>query len=252
MKIDLSGKTVLITGGSRGIGAAAALLFGEAGASVGVNYYRNETAAAEVARAIGSGRAEPIQADMADPEAVERMIGRLTERFGRLDVLVNNAAIFALNRFDRDDYDGWQRGWRETLGVNLLGAANAAFLAMRAMRAHGGGRIINIASRAAFRGETEFADYGASKAALVNLTRSIARSCAPQGITAVAVAPGFVQTDMAAEAIATQGDELRAQVPMGRIATVEDVAGVIVFLASPHAAYLNGATVDVNGGSWFH
>ena len=250
--IDLTGKSVLVTGASRGIGAAAARLLGDAGANVGVNYVRSEAAAAAVVREIGEERAEAIAADMADPAAVEAMIERMVSRFGRLDVLVNNAAIFDLNRFDGDDYGAWQRGWNRTFAVNVFGAANAAFLAMRQMRKSGGGRIINVASRAAFRGETEFADYGASKAALVNLTRSIARACAPEGITAVAVAPGFVETDMAAEAIATQGSELRAQVPLGRIATVADVAGVIVFLASSHATYLNGATIDVNGGSWFH
>ncbi len=252
LAIDLTGKSILVTGASRGIGAAAARLLGEAGASVGVNYIRSEAAAAALVREIGEARAEAIQADMADPAAVERMIERMVARFGRLDVLVNNAAIFDLNRFDSDDYEAWQRGWGRTFGVNVFGAANAAFLAMRHMRKSGGGKIINVASRAAFRGETEFADYGASKAALVNLTRSIARACGPEGITAVAVAPGFVETDMAAEAIAAQGNELRAQVPLGRIATVADIAGVIVFLASSWADYLNGATVDVNGGSWFH
>ncbi|HEY0590531.1 MAG TPA: SDR family oxidoreductase [Thermoanaerobaculia bacterium] len=250
--IDLSGKSILVTGASRGIGAAAARLLGQAGANVGVNYFQNEAAANDVVKEIGADRAIPIQADMADPAAVERMVDAMAARFGRLDVLVNNAAIFEDNRFDRPDYGGWQRGWSRTFAVNIFGASNAAFLAMRHMRAQGGGKIINIASRAAFRGETEFADYGASKAALVNLTRSIARACGPLGIIAVAIAPGFVETDMAAEAIAAQGSELRAQVPLGRIATVDDVAGVVVFLASSWADYLNGATVDVNGGSWFH
>ncbi len=250
--IDLSGTSILVTGASRGIGAAAARLLGQAGANVGVNYFQNEAPADAVVNEIGADRAIPIRADMADAAAVERMVETMVGRFGRLDVLVNNAAIFEDNRFDRDDYGAWQRGWERTFAVNVFGAANAAFLSMRQMRKQRGGKIINIASRAAFRGETEFADYGASKAALVNLTRSIARACGPLGIIAVAVAPGFVETDMAAEAIAAQGSELRAQVPLGRIATVDDVAGVIVFLASRWADYLNGATVDVNGGSWFH
>lgn len=252
MQIDLSGQTVLVTGASRGIGAAAARLLGQAGASVAVNYFQNEAAAGAVVRDIGADRALAVRADMADPDAVERMVEATVARFGRLDVLINNAAIFEDNRFDGADYAAWQHGWGRTFAVNVFGAANAAFLAMRHMRRQGRGKIVNVASRAAFRGETEFADYGASKAALVNLTRSIARACGPLGIVAVAVAPGFVETDMAAEAIAAQGDELRAQVPLGRIATVDDVAGVIVFLASRWADYLNGATVDVNGGSWFH
>jgi NAD(P)-dependent dehydrogenase (short-subunit alcohol dehydrogenase family) len=119
------------------------------------------------------------------------------------------------------------------------------------MRKQSGERIINIASRAAFRGETEFADYGASKAALVNLTRSIARGCAKDGISSVCVAPGFIDTEMAAGELARNFHEIVGQVPLGRIGTIDDVAPLIIFLASHHAEYLNGATVDVNGGSWF-
>ncbi|HVR44663.1 MAG TPA: SDR family NAD(P)-dependent oxidoreductase [Thermoanaerobaculia bacterium] len=248
--IDLTGKSVLVTGGSRGIGAEAARLFVEAGASVGVNWLRSEGEANALVAELGRERAEPIRADLGDPAEVERMVERMLERFGRIDVLVNNAGRFVANPFDGDDYEAWQRGWRRTIEVNLFGPANAAYLAMRAMRARGGGRIVNVASRAAFRGETEFADYGASKAALVNLTRSIARACAPL-ITAVGVAPGFVETDMAAEEIAAHRDELIRQVPLGRFATVAEVAAVIVFAASSRADSLNGATIDVNGGSWF-
>lgn len=250
-EIDLTGKSVLITGGSRGIGAAAARLLARAGACVVVNWVRSERAARTLVSEIGIERAEAVQADVAEPADLERLVERTVERFGSLDVLINNAAIFALNRFDRDDFEGWRLGWERTFAVNIFGAANAAFLAMRQMRRQGGGKIINVASRAAFRGETEFADYGASKAALVNLTRSIARACASEGILAIGVAPGFVETDMAAEQIAARGAELRAQVPMGRIGTVDDVAGLLVFLASPWSDYMNGATVDVNGGSWF-
>ncbi|MGH9456437.1 MAG: SDR family NAD(P)-dependent oxidoreductase [Thermoanaerobaculia bacterium] len=252
MQIDLSGKVVLITGASRGIGAEAARLMARAGALVGANFVRDEAAARRLVDEIGTGRAEALQGDVGSPEDVERVVARTVERFGRLDVLVNNAAIFQVNPFDAADYGAWQRGWRRTFDVNVFGAANASFLAIREMRRQGGGKIINVASRAAFRGETEFADYGASKAALVNLTRSIARACAKDGIIATAVAPGFVETDMAAEELAAKRDELRAQVPLGRIATVADIAGVIVFLASSWGDYLNGATVDVNGGSWFH
>ena len=175
----------------------------------------------------------------------------MIDEVGRIDVLVNNAATFEMNPFDRDDYDAWQRGWRRTFDVNVFGAANAAFLAMRSMRAHGGGKIINVASRAAFRGETEFADYGASKAALVNLTRSIARGCAKDNIVASCVAPGFIETEMARGELDAHYDEIVGQIPLRRVGTVHDVAAVILFLASPMADYLNGVTIDVNGGSWF-
>lgn len=252
MNIDLSGRVVLITGGSRGIGKAAALLCGASGAKVAVSYRERADAAEEVVHAIGLERALAVRADTGDPEAVRSMIDTVLARFGRIDVLVNNAAVYRKNPFEGGDYEAWQRGWLETFRVNVFGAANAAFLAMAAMRTQGGGRIINVASRAAFRGETENADYGASKAALVNLTRSIARGCAKDGITSVCVAPGFVETEMAAAELSKNLDQIVGQVPLGRVATVDDVSPVILFLASPISEYLNGVTIDVNGGSWFH
>jgi len=246
--IDLSNKVVLVTGASRGIGKQAAIRLASAGASVAVNYHRSEEEAADVAKQIG-GLA--VRADVSDPQQTEAMIDAVVERFGRIDVLVNNAAIFEFNPFDGDDYAKWQRGWQQTFALNVFGAANAAFLAMRSMRQHGGGKIINIASRAAFRGETEFADYGASKAALVNLTISIARGCAKDNIVASCVAPGFIETEMARAELDAHYDEIVSQIPLRRVGTPGDVAAVILFLASPHADYLNGVTIDVNGGSWF-
>jgi NAD(P)-dependent dehydrogenase (short-subunit alcohol dehydrogenase family) len=251
-EIDLTNKVILITGASRGIGREAAILLGKAGASVGVNYFRGASEAEDVVRMIGSDRAVAVQADMASPAEVERMIAAVVERFGRLDVLVNNAAVFDLNPFDGEDYEAWRRGWEKTFAINVFGAANAAFLAMRPMRRQGGGKIINIASRAAYRGETEFADYGASKAALVNLTISIARGCAKDNITSTCIAPGFIETDMAKAEIDRQRQAILEQIPLRRIGLPMDVAGTVLFLASPLADYLNGATIDVNGGSWFH
>jgi 3-oxoacyl-[acyl-carrier protein] reductase len=250
--LDLTGKTALITGASRGIGRETAIRFGEAGANVAVNYFSSESDAHDVVTRIGADRALPVRADVADPEQVQRMVDETVARFGRLDILVNNAATFDLNRFEDDDYAAWQRGWRRTFAVNVFGAANAAYLSMRAMRRTGGGKIINVASRAAFRGETEFADYAASKAALVNLTRSIARACAKDNIVATCVAPGFIETEMARAELEAHGQEILSQIPLRRVGTVEDVSAVILFLASPMADYLNGATIDVNGGSWFH
>lgn len=248
--LDLTGKVVLITGASRGIGAETAIRFGAAGAKVAINYSRSESEANAVAAAIGE-RAMTVRADVADPAQVPAMIASVVERFGRLDILVNNAAIYDLNLFDGDDYVAWDRGWRRTFDLNVFGAANVAFLAMREMRKTGGGKIINVSSRAAFRGETEFADYGASKAALVNLTRSMARACAKDNIVTSCVAPGFIATEMAREQLETNYDDIVSQIPLGRVGTVDDVASVILFLASPLADYLNGVTIDINGGSWF-
>src|SRR5207247_5610814 len=130
---------------------------------------------------------------------------------------------------DGPDYAAWQRGWRTTFDVNVFGAANAAYLAMCSMRKTGGGKIINIASRAAFRGETEFPDYGASKAALVNLTRSIARACAEDNITATCVAPGFIETEMARSELELDREDIVNQIPLGQAGSVRDVAAVILF-----------------------
>ncbi len=250
--LDLTNKVVLITGASRGIGRETALHFAQAGALLALNYRQSAQETASLVAQIGEERSFAIRADLADPAQTEEMIEATVKRFGRIDVLVNNAAIFDLNPFDGGDYLAWQLGWRRTFDVNVFGAANAAYLAMRAMRANGGGRIINVSSRAAFRGETEFADYGASKAALVNLTRSIARACAKDNIIASCVAPGFIETEMAQEELAKHRKEIEAQIPLGRVGTPADVAATILFLASPQASYLNGVTIDINGGSWFH
>jgi NAD(P)-dependent dehydrogenase (short-subunit alcohol dehydrogenase family) len=249
-KLDLSAKIVLITGASRGIGAETARRMAAEGATVIVNYHGSDAAADSVVNAIGE-KAVAMKADVTDPKALKQLVDDILTRFGRIDVLVNNAAIFEYNPFDGDDYDAWQDGWRRTFDLNVFAAANAAWLAMRAMRRNGGGKIINVASRAAWRGETEFADYGASKAALVNLTRSIARGCAKDNIVASCVAPGFIETEMAKPELMKHYDEIVNQIPLRRVGSVDDVAGVILFLASPMGDYLNGVTIDINGGSWF-
>ena len=250
-QIDLTGKVALITGASRGIGRQAAIRIASAGAQVAVNYHRSESEALDVVRQIGK-TAMSVRADVSDPAQAEAMTNAVVERFGRVDILVNNAATYDMNRLDGDDYAAWQRGWERTFALNVFGAANAAFLAMRSMRKNGGGKIINIASRAAFRGETEFADYAASKAALVNLTISIARACAKDNIVASCVAPGFIETDMARSELEAHREDILNQIPLRRVGSVDDVASVILFLASSMADYLNGVTIDVNGGSWFH
>jgi len=250
-RLDLNGKVALVTGASRGIGRETAIRMAGAGAQVAVNYHRSEAEALDVVREIGEN-AMPIHADVSDPADTEAMANAVIERFGRIDILVNNAATYAMNTFEGADYAAWQRGWHRTFALNIFGAANAAFLAMRSMRQNGGGKIINIASRAAFRGETEFADYAASKAALVNFTRCIARACAKDNIVASCVAPGFIETEMARSELEAHGDDIISQIPLRRVGSVADVASVILFLASPMADYLNGVTIDVHGGSWFH
>ncbi|MDB5028454.1 MAG: dehydrogenase, short-chain alcohol dehydrogenase like protein [Candidatus Eremiobacteraeota bacterium] len=247
--VDLRDRVVLLTGGSRGIGAASVRALRRAGAQVFFTYRDRAAEAEALCRELGDGVAS-AQVDLGDPAALPGIVDGCVARFGGLDVLVNNAGTFAENPFDGDDLAAWRAGWRRTFEVNLFGAADLAWLAMRVMRARGEGAIVNVASRAAHRGELTFADYGASKAALVNLTKSIARSCAGDGIVAFAVAPGFVETDMAAGEIALRGAAIAAEIPLGRITSAEDVAHVVAFLCTPLARHLNGATLDVNGGSY--
>jgi len=250
MNIDLGGRVVLITGGSRGIGRQTALLIGSCGANVAITYATRRDAADEVVAAIGAERALAIQADAGVPEDVKRMVDETIARFGRIDVLVNNSAIHAINPFDGDDYAAWQRGWRRTIEVNLFGAANAAFLVIPWMKRQGGGKIINVASRSGFRGELEFPDYGASKAGMMNLTKSLARTHAKQGIIATCVAPGYVETETSAHDLERFRERIEGEIPLGRVAQPDDVAKTILFLASPLSDYLAGVTIDVNGGSY--
>lgn len=240
---------VLITGGSRGIGAAIVRALHAAGASVVFTYNREAQRASELCAALGS-RVTAIQCDVAEHEALPGLVSASIERLGSIDVLINNAATFDENPFFGTDYDSWRAGWQRTFDVNLFGAANLSWLVLQHMRDRKRGKILNIVSRAAHRGELTFADYGASKAALTNLTKSIARSCAKDGIVAIAVAPGFIETDMAAADLKTRREELAAEVPMGYVGSPEEVASIVAFFASDGANYANGATIDVNGGSY--
>jgi len=246
----------LVTGGSRGIGAEIVRALHAAGFAVCYTYVRAAAAAGDLQRELGTERVAALHCELADSETLPRIVQDCIARYGALDVLVNNAAIFAENRFDAADYAAWRAGWERTFAVNVFGAADLAWLALRAMRANAPdgygtrGRIINVTSRASHRGELAFADYGASKAALANLTRSIARSCASAGIVAFNVAPGFIETEMAAAALAELGDEIRAEIPGGRVGTPAEVARIIAFFASGAGDYATGTTVDVNGASY--
>lgn len=170
---------------------------------------------------------------------------------GRIDVLVNNAAIYEDHPLAEVSYEEWQASWRATLETNLLAAANLCYCAAQHMIAQGGGRIVNVSSRGAFRGEPTGPAYGASKAALNSMSQSLAKYLAPYGISVGVVAPGFVQTDMAREALTGQsGVEIRAQSPFNRVARPEEVAYAVLFLASQGAEFMTGAIIDVNGASY--
>jgi NAD(P)-dependent dehydrogenase (short-subunit alcohol dehydrogenase family) len=192
-----------------------------------------------------------VQADMTDAEAVGAMVDDAAARLGRLDVLVNNAGVFTAHPPTSSTYEQWQAAWSQTLAVNLVGAANATFRAVPHLVAAGGGAVVNVTSRGAFRGEPDTPAYGASKAGLNAFAQSMALALAPHGISVTAVAPGFVQTEMAREVLdGPGGDAVRAQSPLGRVARPEEVASAVVWLASPDARFSTGTIVDVNGASY--
>jgi NAD(P)-dependent dehydrogenase (short-subunit alcohol dehydrogenase family) len=240
---------VFLTGGSRGIGAAAVRALHAQGARIFFTYLREATAAEALCAELG-GRVRAVHCDLADHEALPAVVSEAAQFLGRIDTLVNNAATFDENPFFGTTYEEWREGWARTFAVNVFGAAHLTYLVLQHMRESGGGRIINVASRAAHRGELTFADYGASKAALVNLTKSIARSCAGEGIVAIAIAPGFIETEMAAEELERRRDEIEHEIPLRRVGEAEEVAGILAFFASGAGDYANGATIDVNGGSY--
>ena len=242
---------VLVTGASRGIGSAVARMFAEAGDRVAVHYGRSADEAESVRSSLpGDGHAT-VQADMADSEAVRRAVDSAAEQLGRLDVLVNNAGIFVASPPLEASYEEWQEVWSRTLAVNLVGAANAAYCAIPHMRAVGGGAVVNVSSRGAFRGEPDNPAYGASKAGMNALGQSLALALAPHDIRVGTVAPGFVETDMAREVLDGPGGEaVLAQSPFGRVARPEEVASAVFWLASEGARFASGTIIDVNGASY--
>lgn len=249
--MDFTNKVVLITGASRGIGRACAVLFAERGARVAINYQRNR-AAAEETRALLRGEGHMlIQADVANPDEVERMVSAVVEQMEGLHILVNNAGIYEDHPLPNVTYAEWQAAWRRILEANLLGAANTIYCVARHMMTAGGGRIVNVSSRGAFRGEPDAPAYGASKAGLNSMGQSLAKALAPHHIYVLTVAPGFVETDMAADMLeGPAGEAIRQQSPLGRVAKAEEVAYAVLFCAAEESAFSTGAIIDVNGASY--
>jgi 3-oxoacyl-[acyl-carrier protein] reductase len=246
-----SGRAVLVTGASRGIGAAVAREFAAAGDRVAVHYGASREAAEQVAASLAGDGHVVVDADLADADAVRAMVDGVTEALGGLDVLVNNAGVFVAHPIAETSYEDWQRAWSRTLAVNLVGAANITWCAVPHMIAAGGGRIVNVSSRGAFRGEPDQPAYGASKAGLVAFGQSLARALGPHRIAVTSVAPGWTETDMANDTLAgPRGEEIRADSPLGRVATPEEVAKAVLYLASAEAELASGSVLDVNGASF--
>jgi 3-oxoacyl-[acyl-carrier protein] reductase len=246
-------KVILITGASRGIGAAAAIKFAEANAAgVVINYRQNRQAALAVASAVEQAGAKAIvlEADISRAEDSGALVKESIDRFGRLDVVVANAGIWPPEERLVSDLDGAQ--WDETIRINLNGVYYICREAARIFMTQLSGNIVTISSTAGQRGEAGHADYAASKGGVISFTKSLASELGRYGIRVNCVAPGWVDTDMANSALRVNGDQLRqitGAIPLGRVATAEDVAGPILFLASDLARHITGEILNVNGGS---
>ena len=249
--MNFTGKVALVTGASRGIGRAVAHRLAAGGATVAAHYRRDEGAARETVAALAGGGHFSLPADLSDPDAGRALVDAVVARAGRLDILVNNAGIYEELDVVAASHAAWQEHVRRTLAVNLLGPAQLLWCAAQSMRRSGGGRIVNISSRGAFRGEPTAPAYAASKAGLNALGQSLALAFGPDGVTVATVAPGFVETDMTTEILAgPRGDAIRAQSPLGRVGTVHEVAAAVAYLASEDAVFATGAVLDLNGASY--
>jgi 3-oxoacyl-[acyl-carrier protein] reductase len=245
--IHLDGKKVLITGGSRGIGRAAAILFARAGADVAINYHRNREKAQEVIQEIEKlGRMGiAVQGNVASFEDAKRNVDEVVKAFGRIDVLVNNAGIWeyaAIHEMAPEE-------WKKTIDINLTGVYNFTRLVVPIMMKQKSGRIIHISSTAGQRGEAFHSHYAATKGAIIAFTKSLAPELVDHGILVNCVAPGWVNTDMSAEALVKERETILRTIPMKRAGEPEEIAGAILFIASDLSTYICGEIINVNGGS---
>ncbi len=252
--MSLNGQVALVTGGSGSIGRVICRQLAERGASVWVHCHRRRQAAQEVVAGLPTppdgGRHGLITADLCDAEAVRSAVAQVVTEAGRLDLLVNNAGVYRRLALQEASYDAWCAQWEKTLAINLVAPANVSYCAAQHMMLQRNGKIINISSRGAFRGEPQNPAYGASKSGLNALTQSLAVALAPHGISVFAVAPGFVESALDRDYMTTElAAELKGQSPLGRLATPADVAYWVGCLAEEAAAFATGTIVDVNGAS---
>ncbi|MEV7613581.1 SDR family oxidoreductase [Streptomyces sp. NPDC089799] len=251
-ELATTGRGVLVTGASRGIGRAVAAAFAAQGDRVAVHCSaRHADAERTLAELDGTGHVL-VTGDLADPARVEALAAEAAEALEGVDVLVNNAAVMVRHPLAETSYADWQAAWRDTAAVNLFGAANLSHCVARRLIDEGRpGRIVNVGSRGAFRGEPDHPAYGATKAALHALGQSLAVSLAPYGIAVASVAPGFVATERVAERLTgPEGAAIREQSPFGRVAEPAEIAAAVRYLASPEAVWSSGTVLDVNGASY--
>lgn len=247
--INLEGKISVITGGSRGIGAAAALLFAKAGSDVAINFNKNEPTAQNVRREIEkTGRAcQVVQADLSRSKDVNHFMKSIMDRFGRIDILVNNHGIWN----DGPIGEMSEETWDEIMDVNLKSFFLLCQAAVRIMRTQGGGKIINLSSTAGQRGEAIHSHYAATKGAIISFTKSLAAELAHENILVNSVAPGWVDTELNDKVFADQKvkQDITNGIPLKRLPSPEDIAGSILFLASDLARHITGEVINVNGGA---
>ncbi len=253
MKIDLKGINILLTGASRGIGFAIGKLLLEAGATVALHYKTNGKNLERLLKGNKNFKGKVFQADLENLEETEKLFFKAIKELGRIDVLVNNAGIAIDSSIDYDNKK-WLGDWEKTLKVNLTSLALLCKLAVNHFLKVGGGRIINISSRAAFRGDTsDYLAYAASKGGIVSLTRSIARGFGKNNIKAFLIAPGFVRTDMANEFIEKYGEKIALDdIALPELTEPENIAPFVVFLSSGLADHATGGTFDINAASYVH
>ncbi len=249
MSFDLNGKSVLITGASRGIGAAAARACHDAGARVILHASGESDAAAGVAASIGQTPGDILYQDLGAMDAGFDLAARAIEGAGRLDAVVNNAGVYLASPLDGGK-DAWAEGWARTMAVNVQAPADICRAAVAHFREHGGGTIVNVASRAGHRGDgADFGVYAASKGAVLAMTKTWARALAGENILLYAIAPGWVETRMAPQDIEAREKAVH-EIPLGRVARPEEIAATMVFCLSGACPSATGATFDVNGASY--
>ena len=238
---------VLVTGASGGIGAAICKALALRGVNVALHYRSDKAAAEATRRALAGEGHRLVHADLADPVAIERLWQEVAAR-RRIDAIVNNAGIFPAHPPLTTAYADWAAAWQHTLATNLIGPAHLSYCAARTMAEQGGGRIVSVSSRAAFRGEPKAPAYAASKAGLNAFSQSLAKALAPKGVYLFVVAPGWVSTPRVAESV--QNPKVLSDQPLGRVATPEEVAQVVTYCVLDAPASMTGGIVDVNGASY--
>jgi len=244
-------QAVLITGASGGIGSVTATQFADAGAKVILHYNNQKEKAKNLCNKLNGTGHLTIGGDLTNPNDIYKIVEQAFSAFGKIDVLVNNAGIYTEHPIDKFGFTEWQTAWNKSINTNLIGPANLTFLFAKEMIKSGSGKIINISSRGAFRGEPTAPAYGASKAGLNSMGQSLALALAPHNIFVYTIAPGFVETAMARPYLTGERKkEILNQSPIGRVAKPEEIAKTAVFLASEGTDFLTGCIIDVNGASY--